>query len=154
MIGVIEGVQEQPITLDSNTASISFANTDVRCRSAQNCRVWLNHNDGSGLYSIIAGGYYDVSFGTLITSATPGIVAVGLFADGVYIEGTRREANIATAGEWASVSFDKELSICGMGNVGLTVKSLPTSTYDGTITDTQIPTVRSANIKIKRDTAF
>lgn len=71
MIGVIQAVQEQEIILDSNTASIPFAVTDVRCRSAQNCRSWINHNDGSALFSIIAGGYYDSSFGTLITSATP-----------------------------------------------------------------------------------
>lgn len=152
MIGVIQGVQEQELILDSNTASIPFANTDVRCRSAQNCRSWMNHNDGSALFSIIAGGYYNVSFGSLITSATPGIVAVGLFADGVYIEGTRREANITTAGEWHSVSFDKEIPVCCRGNVSITVRSLPTSTYDGTITDTQIPTIKSANILIKRDT--
>ena len=153
MIGVIQAVQEQEITLDSNTASIPFANTDLRCRTAQNCRSWLNHNDGSALFSLIAGGYYDTNFGALITSATPGIVAVGLFADDVYIEGTRREANITTAGEWASVSFEKELQVCCKGNVSLTVRSLPTSTYDGTITDTQIPTVRSANFLLKRDTA-
>ena len=84
MIGVIQAVQEQEITLDSNTAVIPFANNDLRSRSAT-CCGWMNHNEGSGLFSILESGYYNNNFGTLITSATPGIVAVGLFADGSYI---------------------------------------------------------------------
>ena len=156
MIGIIQAVQEQEITLPSNEAVIPFANTDLQSRSA-NCCGWLNHNQGSGLFSILESGYYDNNFGTLITSATPGIVAVGLFADGTYIEGTRREANITTAGEWHELSFDKGIKVCCKGNASITVRSLPTSAYEGTgtpvITDTQIPTIKSANFKIKRETA-
>lgn len=153
MIGVIQATQEQEITLDSNTSAIPFAFTDLRCRSAINCRSWMNHNDGSALFSILDSGYYDNNFGSLITSATPGIVAVGLFADGTYIEGTRREANITSAGEWHSIGFEKEIQVCCKGKASITVRSLPTSTYEGTVTETQIPTIKSANFKLVRDTA-
>lgn len=155
MIGVIQAVQEQEITLDSNTAVIPFANNDLRSRSAT-CCGWMNHNEGSGLFSILESGYYNNNFGTLITSATPGIVAVGLFADGTYIPGTRREANITTAGQWEELSFEKGIKVCCKGNASITVRSLPTSTYEGggtpVITDTQIPIIKSANFKIQRET--
>lgn len=70
MNGVIQAVQEQQTTLPSNTASIPFSIVDLRTSSAVNCRGWMNHNEGSALFSILDGGIYEVTFNTNITSAT------------------------------------------------------------------------------------
>lgn len=152
--GKIQAIQEQEITLDSNTAAIPFSTTDIRTRSAINCRGWMLHNDGSAIFNILEGGYYEANFGTSITSNTAGIVAIGLFSDGVYIPGTRREVTIGAAGEWHSISFEKELAVCCKTNASITVNSLPTSTYSGggttVITDTQIPIIKGANFSIER----
>ena len=62
MNGTIQAVQEQEITLTSNTASLPFADVDLRTRSAMNCCGFINHNEGSALFSILDGGVYEVTF--------------------------------------------------------------------------------------------
>ena len=154
MNGVIQAVQEPEITLTSNTASVPFAVVDLRTRSAMNCSGFINHNEGSALFSILDGGVYEVTFNANVTSATAGNVALALFADGVQIAGTEMDATIATAGDWENVSFDKKIRVCNKGTVNLAITSLPTTTFSGTgtpvITDTQIPIVKNANINIER----
>lgn len=79
---MIESVQELPITLTSNSAAITFSTDTIRTRSANCCNGgWLQHSQGSPLYQILDGGYYEVEFNTNISSATAGIVAVGLYQD-------------------------------------------------------------------------
>ena len=154
MNGVIQAVQENEITLTSNTASVPFVVTDLRTRSATNCCGFVNHNQGSALFSILDGGVYRVNFNTNITSATAGNVALALFADGVQVPGTEMDATIATAGDWENISFNKEVRVCNKGTVNLSINSLPTTTYSGTgtpvITDTQIPIVKNANFNLTR----
>ena len=154
MNGVIQAVQENEITLTSNIASVPFAATDLRTRSATNCCGFVNHNPGSALFSILDGGVYRVNFNTNITSATAGNIALALFADGVQVPGTEMDATIATAGDWENISFNKEVRVCNKGTVNLSINSLPTTTYSGTgtpvITDTQIPIVKNANFNLTR----
>ena len=82
MNGVIQSVKETPISLTNNTAIITFDNDDIRSRSANcNCGGWLQHQEGSPLYQILDGGYYEVNFNSNVSSATPGVVALGLYQD-------------------------------------------------------------------------
>ena len=154
MNGTIQAVQEQEITLTSNTASLPFADVDLRTRSATNCCGFINHNEGSALFSILDGGVYEVTFNANITSATAGQVALALFADGVQVSGTEMDAVIDTAGDFENISFDKKIKVCCKGTVNLAITSLPTIVYSGgatpVITDTQIPIVKNAEINITR----
>jgi hypothetical protein len=154
MNGVIQAVQEPEITLTSNTASLPFSIVDLRTRSAINCQGWMNHNEGSALFSILEGGVYEITFNANVTSATAGSVGLALFADGVQVNGTEMDETIATAGEWANIGFDKKVRVCCKGTVNLTIRSVPTTTYSGAgapvITDTQIPIIKNANINIER----
>ena len=154
MNGVIQAVQEPEVLLTSNTASVPFAVTDLRTRSAMNCSGFINHNEGSALFSILDGGVYEVTFNANITSATAGTVALALFADGVQVSGTEMDAVIATAGDFSNISFDKKIKVCCKGTVNLAITSLPTVTYSGgatpVITDTEIPIVKNAEISITR----
>ena len=153
-VGTIQAVQEPEITLSSNTASVPFAVTDLRTRSAQNCCGFINHNEGSALFSILEGGLYEVTFNANITSNTAGQVALALFADGVQVIGTEMDAVIAAAGDFENISFDKKVKVCCKGTVNLSVNSLPTIVYNGgaepVITDTQIPIVKNAEISVTR----
>ena len=152
MNGVIQAVQEPEITLTSNTASVPFAVVDLRTRSAQNCSGFVNHNEGSALFSILDGGVYEVTFNANITSATAGQVALALLADGVQVSGTEMDAVIAAAGDFENISFDKKIKVCCKGTVNLAITSLPTVVYNGgatpVITDTQIPIVKNAEISV------
>lgn len=149
-VGIIQATQEPQITLTSNTASLPFSITDLRTRSAINCNSWMNHNEGSALFSLLAGGLYEITFNANVTSATAGQLALALFADGVQVNGTEMDLAVATPGEYENVSFDKKVRVCCKGNVNLSINSLPTVTYDTTITDTQIPIIKNANIAITR----
>lgn len=152
--GVIQAVQEPEVLLTSNTASLPFAVVDIRTASANNCRSWMNHNEGSAIFSLLEGGYYEVDFNANITSATAGVVALGLFADGVLVPGTEMDAVIAAPGDFENISFSKVIRACCKGTVNLSINSLPTVTYSGgttpVITDTQIPIVKNANLSIER----
>ena len=154
MNGVIQAVQEQEITLTSNTASVPFAVVDLRTRSATNCCGFMNHNEGSALFSSLEGGVYEVTFNANITSATAGVVGLALFADGVQVIGTEMDEVIATAGEFANIGFNKKIRVCCKGTVNLSVNSVPTIVYSGgatpVITDTEIPIIKNANINIER----
>ena len=147
---MIQSVQEQELALTSNTAPITFSDTDLRTASANCFNGWLNHNEGSAIFNVLTGGIYEVEFNANITSATAGVVGVGIFADGVKLNGGEANAVVGTAGEYSNISIKKYIRVCGRGNVSITINSVPTITYDGTITDTEIPIVKNANISIKR----
>jgi hypothetical protein len=81
-------------------------------------------------------------------------VALSLFADGTEVNGTEMNATIATAGDFENISFDKKIKVCCKGTVNLAITSLPTVVYSGgatpTVTTTQIPIIKNANINIER----
>ena len=148
---MIQSVNEMIQVLTSNSSTLSFVNDDVRTRSA-NCCGFLQHDEGSPLYKLLDGGIYEVSFNANVTSATAGTVALGLFQDGILIPGTTVIAEVATAGDYYNVSFDKLIKICCRGDATLTVASVPSvltgATLPGTATVTEIPVVQNANLSI------
>lgn len=152
---MIQSVLEQFTILTSNSSALSFTNDDVRSRKA-NCCGWLQHAEGSPLYKLLDGGLYEVSFNANVTSATAGTVAFGLYQDGILIPGTTVIAEVATAGDYYNVSFDKLIKVCCRGDATLTVQSVPNvltgATLPGTPTVTEIPVIQSANISIIKKT--
>ena len=148
---MIQSVNEMIQVLTSNSSTLSFINDDVRTRGA-NCCGFLQHDEGSPLYKLLDGGVYEVSFNANVTSATAGTVALGLFQDGILIPGTTVIAEVATAGDYYNVSFDKLIKICCRGDATLTVASVPDvltgATLPGTPTVTEIPVVQNANLSI------
>ena len=147
---MIESVQEQELVLSSNTAPITFADTDLRTASANCFNGWLNHNEGSATFNIVAGGIYEINFNANVTSASVGMVGLAIYVDGVKLNGAEVDEIVATAGEYSNVSMTKYIRVCGRGNATITINSVPTITYDTTTTDTEIPIVKNANISIKR----
>ena len=146
---MIQSVQEQELILTSNTSSITFSDTDLRTASANCFNGWLNHNEGSATFNIVAGGIYEIDFNTNITSATAGNVALAIFADGTQLAGSEMDTPVVV-GVYTNVSAKKYIRVCGRGSVSITIRSLPTITYDETTTPTQIPIIKNANISIKR----
>ena len=147
---MIQSVQEQELILTSNIAPITFADTDLRTGSANCFNGWLNHNEGTAQFNLVAGGIYEINFNANITSATDGLVAVGLYADGVKLNGSEADSILSVAGDYTNVSINKYIRVCGRGSVTLTVQSVPTITYNNVATDTQIPIIKNANISIRR----
>ena len=148
---MIQSVNEMIQILTSNSSTLSFVNDDVRTRGAS-CCGFLQHDEGSPLYKLLDGGIYEVSFNANVTSATAGTVALGLFQDGILIPGTTVIAEVATAGDYYNVSFDKLIKICCRGDATLTIASMPSvltgATLPGTATVTEIPVVQNTNLSI------
>lgn len=148
---MIESVLEMITVLVSNLATIAFNRDTLRTRSA-NCCGWLQHEEGSPIYKILQGGLYEVSFNANVTSATAGTVALGLYQDGILVPGTTMIAEVATAGDYYNVSFDKTLKICCRGDATLTVASVPNvltgAELPGTPVETEIPVIQNANFSI------
>lgn len=118
---MIQGYNENIVTLPSNSAPVTLTTDCIRTRSTYN---WLCHSQGSPIYKIKQGGRYRVSFNTNATSAATGIVAFGLYADGVLVPGTTVIADVATAGSYYNLSFDKEVPICCGTSTTLTVATV------------------------------
>ena len=150
MNGLIQCTQEAPETLVSNTDAIKFADTDLRTASANCFNGWLNHNEGTAQFTILAGGIYEITFNTNITSSTTGVVGLALFADGVQVNGTEVDETIATANSWSSTALNKKVRICNRGSVTLSIRSVPSVVVNDVATDTQIPIIKNANISIER----
>jgi hypothetical protein len=146
---MIQAVQEQELVLTSNTSAIPFDNVDLRTNSANCFNGWLNHNEGSALFNILGGGIYEISFNTNITSATSGNVALAIFVDGTQLEGSEMDMPVTT-GIYSNVSTHKYIRVCNRGNASISIRAVPTITYNGTTTDTEIPTIKNANISIVR----
>ena len=147
---MIQSTQEQELILTSNTSPITFSDTDLRTNSANCFNGWLNHNEGSATFNIVMGGIYEISFNANVTSATAGTLALGIFADGVKLNGTEMNEVIATAGDYVNVSANKLVRVCGRGSVTITINSIPSVLYDETTTETQIPIIKNANITLRK----
>lgn len=144
-MGTINSVQETATTLASNSANIAFSSDVVRTRSA-NCCGWLNHAVGGTQYQITAPGIYEISFNTNVTSATAGVVALGIKSNGELLSGTEMDYTVATANAYGNVSVSRQIRICCNGSSTITVGSLPTSET----TATQIPIIKNASLIIKK----
>lgn len=151
---MIESVQELPVILTNNTSSITFTADDIRTRSANCCNGWLSHTQGSPLYQLLDGGYYEISFNANVSSATLGIVALGLYQDGVLVPGTTVASTITAAGDVENLKFTKVIRVCCRASTTLTISSVPSfpNLADLTATgiDTQTPIVVNANMIIKK----
>lgn len=149
---MIQSYQETIETLATNASPISFERDCIRTRSCNSCNGWLCHSQGSPLFKILEGGKYKVNFNTNVTSATAGLVALGLYSDGVLIPGTTVITEVTTAGTYSNVSFTKVLPVCCRDNATITVASVPAvlSGVVPTSTATQVPIIQNANLVIDR----
>lgn len=150
---MIQSYLETLTLLPSNASPISFERDCIRTRSAS-CCGWLQHSQGSPLYKILEGGNYEVTFNANISSDTAGVVAFGLYEDGVLLPGTTVIETLAAAGDFMNVSFTKVVPICCRGDATLTIQSVPTVTTGPSTapvaTTTEIPTIQNANLTITR----
>lgn len=145
MAGTINSVQENAVTLASNTANIAFSADVVRTRSA-NCCGWLTHAVGGTQYQITAPGIYKIMFNANVTSATVGATALGIKSNGEVLSGTEMDYTVVTANVFGNVSANREIRICGNGSTTITIGSLPTNGA----TATQVPTIKNASLIITK----
>lgn len=147
---MIQALQITPEILTTNSDNINFDTVDLRSRTA-NCCGWLQYMPGGSDFTIIGGGTFKVSFNANVTSETAGSVAIALkTATGTDVEGTESDAVITTAGDYTNVSFTKLLRICPRVNTTIAVGSLPAIGGVTPAVETEIPTIKDANLIIEK----
>ena len=146
---MIETLQILPETLTSNTDDINFSTTDIRTNSAT-CCGWLQYNNGGSNFTIIGGGLFEVSFNANVTSATTGQVALALKTNGSDIEGTEVDTQVTTANTYRNVAFTKLIRVCPRVATTISVGSLPAVGGVTPAVATQIPTIKDANLIIRK----
>lgn len=147
---MIQAIQITPEILTSNTDNINFDNVDIRGRNA-NCCGWLQYMPGGSDFTIIGGGLFEVTFNANVTSETAGQIALALkSATGTDVEGTEMNAEVTTAGVYSNISFTKILRICPRVNTTIAIGSLPAVGGVTPAVVTQIPTIKDANLIIRK----
>lgn len=157
---MIQTIINEPKVLASNSSPITFDDTSIRTRCAYCCNGgWLDYENGNPIFKIFGNnynGYYNVNFSASVSSATAGVVAIGLYEDGILIPDTVRAVTIAAADDYETVSFNRKLRVCPRGNTSITVgsvPSVPTPTTPATPIETQIPIITNATFNLSRSNA-
>lgn len=147
---MIQTIQILPQVLTTNTDDINFSTIDVRSRSA-NCCGWLQYMPGGSNFVIIGGGRFKISFNANVTSDTAGSLALALKSSlGSDVEGTEMDTVIAAAGDYQNISFNKVIEICPRVNVALAIGSLAAIGGVTPAVETEIPTIKDANLIIEK----
>lgn len=155
---MIETIINTPKTLTDNDAAITYDGISAITRCTPCCNGgWLSYQNGSPLFKILGNGYtgyYNINFSASVSSATAGVVAIGLYEDGVLIPDTVRAVTIDAANDYETVSFNKKLKLCPRITTSLSVQSVPsvlTPDEPTTPIETEIPIITNATFNIARD---
>jgi len=154
---MIQTIINSPVALTSNSSPIVFDATNIRTRCAYCCNGgWLDYENGNPNFKIFGNNYtgsYEANFSATVSSATAGVVAIGLYEDGILIPDTVRSATIDAADDTETVSFNRKLRVCPRGNTTYTIGSVPsvlTPTAPTIPIETQIPIIVSATFNLSR----
>ena len=152
---MIQTIINEPLALTSNTSPIIFDAINIRTRCAS-CCGWLDYENGSPNFKIFGSGYngyYNANFSATVSSATAGVVAIGLYEDGVLIPDTVRAVTIGAADDFETVSFNRKIRVCPRGTTNITiaaVPSVPTPTDPTTPIATEIPIIVAGTFNLSR----
>ena len=152
---MIQSTQELPLILATNTSDITFSNDELKTRSAT-CSGWLNHTEGTSQYTILGNNnccqpaVYEISFNANVTSATAGAIEIGLKENGSAVVGASANIVVANPGDYTNIAFTKTIRLCPRENVTLTIGSVPAVSGVTPAVATVPPTVKNANIIIRK----
>lgn len=154
---MIQTIINEPKVLTSNSSPVVFDAVNIITGCTPCSRGgWLDYENGSPIFKILGKnytGYYNANFSASISSATPGVVAVGLYEDGVLLPDTIRAVTITAAGDYETVSFNRKLQVCRCASTNVTIASVPsviTPTEPTTPIVTQTPIITNATFNLAR----
>lgn len=146
---MIQAYVREPQVLASNNDNINFDFVDVRSRNAD-CCGWLQYMPGGSDFTLLGGGTFEISFNCNVSSPV-GQGALALKSStGTDVEGTEVDFNTTTEGVYNSVSFTKLIRVCPRINTTIAVGSIPALGGLTPTTATEIPTIKDANIIIRK----
>lgn len=109
---MINAVNVTPQTIAVN-GNVLFSTDRVRT-NACNCGGCIQHDTGSGLFTLTKPGIYKVDFNANVAAGTAGAVAFAIRANGEAVGGTEMDYTVVTAGTYQSVSASTLIKVpCG-----------------------------------------
>lgn len=154
---MIETTINEPLVLANNTSAITFDEVPIRTRCTFCCNGgWLDYENGSPLFKIFGNnynGYYNANFSASVSSATAGVIALGLYEDGVLLPDTIRAVTIDAPNDYETISFNRKVRVCPRGTTNLTIQSVPSVITPDTPTTpitTEIPIITNATFNLAR----
>lgn len=154
---MIQTIINEPKVLTSNSSPVVFDAVNIITGCTPCSRGgWLDYENRSPIFKILGKnytGYYNANFSASVSSATAGVVAIGLYEDGVLLPDTVRAVTIGTAGDYETVSFNRKLQVCRCASTNITVASVPsvpTPTDVTTPITTQAPIITNATFNLAR----
>ena len=154
---MIQTIINEPLVLTSNSSPIVFDATNIRTRCAFCSNGgWLDYENGNPNFKIFGNnynGYYNANFTASISSSTAGVVAIGLYEDGVLIPDTIRAVTIDAANDYETISINRKIRVCPRGTTNITIGSavsVPTPDDPTTPITTEIPIITNATFNLSR----
>lgn len=151
---MIQSTNEAIQILPTNTSDITFANDELRTRSAT-CSGWLNHTEGTSQYTILGNNnccqpaVYEVTFNANVSGATAGPIEISLKENGTPVVGASAN-EVVVVDEYQNISFTKLIRLCPRENVTLTIGSVPAVSQLVPAVETVPPTIKNANLIIRK----
>lgn len=154
---MIQTIINDPLVLTSNSSPIVFDATNIRTRCAFCSNGgWLDYENGNPNFKIFGNnynGYYNANFSASISSSTAGVIAIGLYEDGVLIPDTIRAVTIDAPNDYETISINRKIRVCPRGTTNITigsVASVPTPDDPTTPIETEIPIITNATFNLSR----
>lgn len=114
-------ITDQVVNSNNN---VLFLNTLVRSASANcNCRGWLNHTAGSGLFQITKPGLYEVQFNSNVASTVAGTINLAMRSNGEILQGSQMNTT-NVANNVYNVSANRLVRVCGNGSTTITISNV------------------------------
>ena len=151
---MIQSTNEAIQILPTNTSDITFANDELRTRSAT-CSGWLNHTEGTSQYTILGNNnccqpaVYEVTFNANVSGATAGPIEISLKENGTPVVGASAN-EVVVVDEYQNISFTKLIRLCPRENVTLTIGSVPAVNQVVPAVETVPPTIKNANLIVRK----
>lgn len=112
-------ITDQVVNANNN---VLFPNTLVRTCSA-NCKGWLNHTAGSGLFQITKPGLYEIQFNGNVASTVAGVINLAMRSNGEILQGSQMNTT-NVANNIYNVSANRLVRVCGNGSTTITISNV------------------------------
>lgn len=114
-------ITDQIVNSNNN---VLFPNTLVRTCSANcNCRGWLNHTAGSGLFQITKSGIYEIQFNGNVASTVAGEINLAMRSNGEILQGSQMNVT-NVANNVYNVSANRLIRVCDNSSTTITISNV------------------------------
>lgn len=120
-INMINAVNPINQTVQPN-ANVIFTGSNVKTNACNSCCGWLNHNDNSGIFTIIKPGIYKINFNANVSPTVAGAITLNITNSGENIAGGEMNTAGTTVGTFENVAAEVLVRVPCNSSVVITVK--------------------------------